>query len=397
MNQSFTAAKTAPGRHLLSSSVLGTGFCLTGAGTLMLGVLLPVLAAKWGLRDSQSGLLIFLQFLGSSLGAVFTGKDRVRALATGYGLLVASGFALVVASPHTVYAAFFFWGLGLGLAMTATNLIISDRAGEHRALHLERLNFTWSSGAAAAPFVFLPFLRGVSFHILVFIFQALFLLLLLWSIFGERRQTRPQFETLLETPAPGGAPRGAFIPLIVLAICSVGIETAMGGWLTTYSHRASPHGVRAEVLAAGFFLTGIVVSRLVFSTRLLAVLGRRRVLRVALWCTVVATALIVAGQNGVTLDIAAALGGFSLGPIYPLVLSYMLELSPRGWVCACAGMGAAFFPWLTGALSSACGALRYGLIAPCAAALLMVVFSAAALKEHEPPASLNAAELPRQA
>lgn len=384
MSQSFSAIKTASRRYFLSSVVLGAGFSLTGAGTLMLGILLPVLAARWGLRDSQSGLLLFAQFLGSSLGAVLTGKDRVRALATGYGLLVASGFALVLAGAHIVYAAFFFWGLGLGLAMTATSLIISDRAGDHRAVHLERINFIWSVGAAAAPFLFVPFLRGVSFHVLVFFFQALFLLLLLWSLLGERRQARPRFEMLLATPASDGAPRGAFVPLIILAVCAVGMETALDGWLTTYSHRTDPHGVRAEILAAGLFLIGIVISRLIFSTRLLAVLGRRRVLRVALWSTAVATALIVAGPNDTTLDVAAALGGLSIGPIYPLVLSYVLELSPRGWVFACAGAGAAFFPWLTGALSSACGALRYGLIAPCAAALVMIVLSAAALKEHEP-------------
>lgn len=384
MNQSLSVVKTPPRRYLLSSVVLGAGFSLTGTGTLMLGVLLPVLAARWGLRDSQSGLLLFMQFLGSSLGAVLTGKDRLRALVTGYGLLIASGFLLVAAGPHTAYAAFFFWGLGLGMSMTSTNLIISDRAGEHRAVHLERLNFAWSSGAAAAPFLFVPFLRGAGFHILVFIFQALFLLLLLWSILGERRQARPRFETLLDVRAPGGAVRGAFVPLIILAACAVGIETALGGWLTTYSHRADPHGAEAEVLAAGFFLTGLVVSRLVFSTRLLAALGRRRVLRVALWSTVVATALVVVWQGGVALDVVAALGGFSLGPIYPLALSYLLELSPRGWVFAAGGAGAAFFPWLTGALSSAFGALRYGLIAPCTAALLMIALSAAALREHSP-------------
>lgn len=382
MDSSRSAAKSAPDRYFLSSAVLGAGFSITGVGTLMLGILLPVLAAKWGLRDSQSGLLLFLQFLGSSLGAVFTGKDRVRALATGYGLLVATCFVLAVAGSRVAYAAFFFWGLGLGLAMTATSLIISDRAGGYRALHLERLNFTWSLGAAAAPFLLIPFLRGAGFRIFVLVLQAIFLLLFLWAVLGERKQVRLGFETLSETPASCAAPRRAFAPLVVLAVCAVGIETALSGWLTTYSHRTDPHGVRAEVLAAGFFLAGIVLSRLVFSTRLLALLGRRRVLRSALWSTVVATALIVAGQNGITLDVAAALGGLSIGPLYPLLLSYLLELSPRGWIFSAAGMGAAFFPWLTGALSSACGALRYGLVAPCVAALIMVALSAAAFRKH---------------
>lgn len=384
MSQSGSAVKPAPNRYPVSSVVLGAGFSLTGAGTLMLGLLLPVLAVRWGLRDSQSGLLLFLQFLGSSLGALLTGKNRVRALALGYAILVASGFALAVAGPLTAYAAFFFWGLGLGMSMTSTNLIISDRAAERRALHLERLNFTWSAGAAAAPFLFIPFLRGVSFHVLIFIFQGLFLLLFLWAVFGERRQTRPRFEVLLETRLPGAAPRRAFVPLVIISVCAVGIETALYGWLTTYSHRVDPNGVRYEVMAAGFFLVGVLVSRLVFSTHVLTILGRRGVLRAALWITVVATALLVGEQSDIMLDVAAALGGVGIGPIYPLLLSYLLELSPRGWILAAGGAGAAFFPWLTGVLSSASGALRYGLIVPCAAALLMVALSAVALREHDP-------------
>jgi fucose permease len=53
-----------------------------------------------------------------------------------------------------------------------------------------------------------------------------------------------------------------------------------------------------------------------------------------------------------------------------------LERSPEGWVLAVSGLGSIIFPWVTGVLSAHFGSLRYGLLAPCGAALLMIVVSA---------------------
>ena len=63
----------------LSTAVLSAGFSLTGAGTVLLGVLLPTLSQTWGLRDDQAGLLLFLQFFASGLGMYdhLEGPDHV--------------------------------------------------------------------------------------------------------------------------------------------------------------------------------------------------------------------------------------------------------------------------------------------------------------------------------
>ena len=80
---SSMAVRSAP--RTLSTAMLSGGFSLTGAGTVMLGVLLPTLSQQWGLRDDQAGLLLFLQFFASGLGAIVTGLtphpfagDRLR-------------------------------------------------------------------------------------------------------------------------------------------------------------------------------------------------------------------------------------------------------------------------------------------------------------------------------
>ena len=71
--------------------------------------------------------------------------------------------------------------------------------------------------------------------------------------------------------------------LVVLALCAVGVETALSGWLTTYSHRADSGGLGGAAVSTSLFWFGIMLSRLAFSTRLLEMIGRRRVLQVMLW------------------------------------------------------------------------------------------------------------------
>jgi fucose permease len=74
--------------------------------------------------------------------------------------------------------------------------------------------------------------------------------------------------------------------------------------------------------------------------------------------------------------VAAGAAGAFIGPLYPLLLSYLLELSPWGWFFAVGGLGAALFPWITGLVSAHYHSLRYGLVVPCAAGLLMIGISA---------------------
>lgn len=166
---------------------------------------------------------------------------------------------------------------------------------------------------------------------------------------------------------------------MVLAVCAVGVESSLSGWLTSYSHRAGPQDAAGASLATSLFWLAIMLSRLAFSTRLLALVGRRPVLRVALWGTAASVVLLIAAHNPNSIRLTAGLAGLCVGPLYPLLLSFLLERSPQGWIFAVAGLGSAFFPWLTGLLSAHYGSLRYGLIAPCGAAVLMVLLVSASL------------------
>ena len=179
-----------PAPRALSTAMLSAGFSLTGAGTVMLGVLLPTFSLRWGLRDDQAGLLLFLQFFASGLGAVFTGLHRVRSLAIGYALLATTLGLLAFNGSKIAYAAFFFYGLGLGMAMTSTSLLFSDRWGDDRAAKLEWLNFAWSAGATAGPLCFLPFLHQGNFRWLFVSMMMLSVAMLVWVVLLEHDSPR---------------------------------------------------------------------------------------------------------------------------------------------------------------------------------------------------------------
>ena len=379
MNDRIGAAPGFPARRTLSGWILGTGFSLTGTGTVMLGVLLPIFSERWGLHDDKAGLLLFLAFLGSAMGAVFTTSNRVRSLAIGYGLLVVTTCALAFAGSRVPFGVFFFYGLGLGMVMTATSLLVSDRAGDNRAAKLEGLNFVWSFGATAGPMLLLPFVRSTDVRDVFVVLLGLFLLLLVWVALMER----PELALAQVSQPSRTAPASCrfFLPLVFLAMCTVGVEAALSGWLTTYSHRAGLRSLAGAALATSLFWLGEMISRLAFSTRLLAAIGRRATLQAGIWGVVVSVAALVCWPNPVVIVAVAGLAGLSIGPLYPLVLSYMLERSARGWIFAVGGVGAAVLPWTTGLLSLHFNSLRYGLIAPCAVGLLMAVLQVVALRQ----------------
>jgi len=387
------AVPIAPRDHdqwAASSLVLSLGFGLTGAATVMLGVLLPVLSRKWGLRDDAAGFLLFLQFLGSSLGALLVGSRRVRGLISGYALLAACACALAFTGMYFSFVLFFFFGLGLGATMTATSLLFSDRYALDRAAQLERLNFAWAVSATAGPILFLPFLHLPSLELLFFMLLALCLLFLLWAILREKEAPLPTPCAQDAAPTQGGATTRFLLPLLLMCICSVGIEASLSGWLSTYSHRADSTSAGGAAFAASLFWFGIMVSRLAFSTRLLKLVGRRRLFHAILWGVAACLALLVAAYHPAPIRAAAFFAGLSIGPLYPLLLSFILQRASRGWIFAVPGIGSALLPWITGLLSARFGSLHYGLIAPCAAAGLMIALSFTAPLTVEPQPSASA-------
>lgn len=212
----------------------------------------------------------------------------------------------------------------------------------------------------------------------------LFLPVFCWVIFFERYDSitsRVQTARSFNSSA-----RTVFLLLLILAMSFVGVEAALSGWLTTYSHRAGIHDLAGAALATSVFWLGEMLSRLAFSTRLLATVGRQAVLKWGIAGVTASMIALITVPHQWSIIVIAGAAGVCIGPLYPLSLSYLLELSPWGWFFAAGGMGAAVFPWLTGLVSDHFHSLRYGLAVPCVAGFVMIVLNVLLFRLVQPMA-----------
>jgi uncharacterized membrane protein len=74
------------------TALLFAGFIVNGVVTVILGPILPVLIARWGLNDSQAGAFFPTQFIGSWLGTIMSSWIIAR---KGYRLPIGIGYAML--------------------------------------------------------------------------------------------------------------------------------------------------------------------------------------------------------------------------------------------------------------------------------------------------------------
>ena len=363
-------------RRDLHAATTHIAFLLTGVATAVLGAALPAMLAEWRLSDRGGGGLLFCAFVGSTLGALLT-RGKLRLLApAGLGSTAAATLYLGWAHGGRLEPAFLLYGVGLGFAMTAITVQRSrEAAPAERQIAMNRLNLLWAIGACLAPALAVRSLHLVTVRTLFYTEAgALGLVALLLGL--ESATVGRRF-----APPPDGglggdiAQRAVPIRLCLLAGSAVAIETAIGGWLTTYTERAV-HGVGVAVWANSAFWAGLLVSRALHSLRPLRWLATETSTGLHLLAVTGALLWVVLFPLAATLPPAAFLAGLGLGPLYPLALSLALPRYRGGALFVVSGVGSALLPWATGTLSTASGSLRVGFTAPCAT---VVVLLAAAL------------------
>ena len=365
-------------RAITNVAALRATFVLTGVGTAMLGAALPAMLAQWHLSDRGGGSLLLSTFAGSTLGALIV-RGRLQWLAIlGVSGSAVATLALAESRGGMLRPAFLLYGTGLGIAMTAISLLRSRAVPRVDSnLEMNRLNLLWALGACFAPTMALRSLHVVSVRTL-FLSEASALLL--------------AAGLLLVTKRPGNVPdpseataelilsRSVPLRLCIFAGAAVALETAIGGWLTTYAERVA-HGVGAAVWANSAFWFGLLLSRGAHSFRSGRWLASGWVTTAHLAAVTLAVALLVVAPYEAMLPIAALFAGLGLGPLYPLALSITLPRYRSNAIFVATGLGAAVLPWVTGMLSTALGSLRSGLLAPCATVLILLAAGVSTRRE----------------
>ncbi len=354
----------------LRSPVFALSFCLTGVGSAMLGATLPATLHTWRLSDSSGGLLLLAAWGGSTAGALLARGTGQISAALGLLLSAASLFGLALPQPPAPLLLFLLYGLGLGTTMTSISLLRAREVTAANAdVELNRLNLLWAAGACAAPALAAHSLRLLSVSGL---FRFLGVTFLVGSV-AAFVMSGVRVSTSGPTQAASARVRLPWAPLRfgLFAAASVGLESAIGSWLTTYAQRVTL-GVTVAVSADAAFWVGLLLSRAAHSVKAARWLHTRAARWLHLAATGTATGLLILFPDRGVLPAAGLLCGFGLGPLYPYVLSVALPRYRSTTVFVMAGVGASLTPWLTGALSSHFHSLRVGLVAPGVAFLVLL-------------------------
>ncbi len=367
---------------------------MCGAVTVLPGPLLPLMAARWGLRDVQSGAFFVALFVASMVGSIFSPRRLRRNLPLGYAAMTA-GVVLLTIAEETVraapghalaLAAFALIGLGTGLSVTATNLTVgmmgdatgSAREGAAQGLRARRLsvvNLWWGMGAVACPWMIAAAEHGGHVRELLAAMAlgtaGMFAALL--PLLRER-----ELGMATRARAPAMAEVGILVFFAAFFFLYVGVETVVGGWITTYAHRFSGMTLAHASLTVSLYWMALLAGRLAGSVALRRV-AERTVLVPSVGMALIAVATLVAPHSTGAMLAAVAVAGAAFGPVFPIAVSRMLarvrDHRNTGWAFAMCSLGGAALPWLTGLVSTRSGSLRIGFAVPVAALVAILVLA----------------------
>jgi fucose permease len=351
-------------------------FALTGTITALLGPLLPLVARRCSMTDADAGLLVAAQFAGGMIGSLFANRNLRVSVFLGMPLIAIGVGGLAFSSCTLSYLCTACYGVGLGLTMSAINLIVAGWHSERRAYSLTLLNFIWGVGAFSSPMLvewarlhqLLPWtLIGLGATSL-----GLWLLVILGNL--------PSPAATHETGSGGRWYAASLLFFGALFFLYVGVETSLGDWTALYATRMPYGNDSVAAWCVGCFWLALLSGRL-----LNAALLRRFPGQVIYWVSLAISlggiTLYLVSRSSQQVLLAASVSALGLAPIFPLMLSSasdsLLACRNSGWVFASASLGGALVPWLTGQASARFGSLRVALVVPASAALLIVALGLA--------------------
>jgi FHS family glucose/mannose:H+ symporter-like MFS transporter len=358
-------------------------FVPIGIVTVLLGPLLPILSARWSLNYLQAGSLFTAQFLGSTAGVLISGIVVSRlgfrfAIRAGLLVMALGVGALAFSSGPLGLICILCNGVGLGLAIPAVNLLVAAVNAERRAAALSRLNFSWSVGAVACPFVVAAAARidRIEFFLILL---AGFLFLVFLGIGAmpsslvepvpapseERSRTSPKYRNWR-----------ALLILAALFFLYVGAENAFGGWIASYAKSLGTSSPTLPVMTPSFFYAALMIGRWSAPFGLKRI-GEIQLARDGLLIASLGMAGLLLSRSLLTVAVSVFVAGLGLAAVYPITISRLSqEFGPAAArvgsiMFTMANFGGASLPWTVGYCSHRFGDLRVGLAVPLIADVLM--------------------------
>lgn len=157
----------------------------------------------------------------------------------------------------------------------------------------------------------------------------------------------------------------------------VGVEVALGGWITTFMLRVRHGSPFASGMTATGFWLGMTIGRVILGF-ITPRIGESLAILIYLPICMGLELLFWLVPQFYVSAVAIAIQGFFLGPLFPAAVLAATRLLPRhlhvssiGFAAAFGGGGAALFPFAVGAIAQAKGVQ---VLQPIALALLAVIW-----------------------
>jgi fucose permease len=351
------------------TSLLCAGFFLIGIVTVMLGQILPVLSARFSLDDRTAGYLFLIQFAGALSGTLFFNR-LIRTV--GYSRMLFGGFCMMAFGSAAVNSGVWFWcttaiatyGIGIGLTIPAINVLTVELDRERSASALSLVNFFWGVGAIVCK----PFIdhvgspENISPPTLL-LSASLFLLGLLigFTNFGPNAVHGQDL-----TVAPIRIWKTATAWLIAgFNFLHIGVESSVGGWVTTYQTRLTETSSSGWISAAVLYFFMLVVGRGV-APIFLSRIGENTALFSSLVLMTSGVILVLLTNSLAALLAGSAILGFGCASVFPTNMSRFARVfGPQATQNAMplfilGSLGGAFVTWLVGFVSTGLDSLRSG-------------------------------------
>ena len=358
------------------------GFVLTGAVTTLLGPVLPALTARWSLTDSQAGYLFTAQFIGAVVGstalaAIIARCGFLRSLALGFVLMAAGVAGLAAAAWSLGMASVFFYGMGFGITIPATNLLISEINPHRRAAALNIVNFAWCLGAVASPPIIALFVNRYSLNAALLGLALSSCAIAIWLT--RCRLTLGVYKQAGDTVEIRSGMWSDPIALLVAALLFlyVGTENAIGGWVATYAARFKEGGGVLWAMGPSIFWAALMAGR-AGAPLVLRRVSEGKIVLGGLVLAALGVSSLLAAPGMLTLLAGVALAGAGLACVYPTTWAVFSEYfgarasQSAGIISAMGGLGGATIPWAVGAASTRFGSLRSGLLIALLGSLVMI-------------------------
>jgi fucose permease len=307
------------------------GMLIFGVSLLVIGPMLPGIAARFALDGAASGALVSLLPFGLLGGSLVFGPlvDRFgyRSLLTASAVLVVAGLELLAFAPSVgvVRGAVFAIGVGGGQLNGGTNALVADISAGERGAKLSLLGVFFGIGALG-----MPTLMGALHEVPAELVLSRLGFVLLASVLYFALIAFPPPKHAQGFPLAQGARllRDGTLLLIALTLAlQSGVEGVVNNWTTTYLQGARERAPAAALMALSAYVAGMTVARLALASLLRRVSGGRALLLgLALAIGGVAALAAVSGDAGAAAALALVGAGLAVG--FPVLMGYVADLFP---------------------------------------------------------------------